>query len=227
MFKTAESVLSAHLWDYCENNPIMYVDPTGYYNVNKAIAYAKKWWNKRNSDYYNYSQDCANFVSQCLYAGGLRMTGSGRNDGWHSYKRIITKTMKLKILRFTKVVKYKSTKWDVSASWSTVVRLKDWLINNKKSTSKKITSKKELLRQLEKGTIRTGQVAFLSSRYNGELTHAVLIGRVTNKNAYFFGHTSDRNGYSDKYGLVNYFNDIPWYRNNPLVVIVKIPGNAR
>ena len=29
LFETAGSVLSAHLWDYCENNPIMYVDYTG------------------------------------------------------------------------------------------------------------------------------------------------------------------------------------------------------
>ena len=34
----------------------------------------------RNADYYNYKTNCANFVSQCLVAGGIEMT-----DEWHQY----------------------------------------------------------------------------------------------------------------------------------------------
>ena len=34
---------------------------------------------KRNDNFYNYTTDCANFVSQCLFAGGLKM-----NWQWHS-----------------------------------------------------------------------------------------------------------------------------------------------
>ena len=44
------------------------------YDPNKAIAYAKKWAKSRNPKYHDYSNeggDCANFVSQCLIAGGL------------------------------------------------------------------------------------------------------------------------------------------------------------
>lgn len=108
-----------------------------------------------------------------------------------------------------------------------VTDLKNWLKTQKKAMSLSIHSKKDLLRNLEKGFIKTRQVAFLSTRYNGELTHAVLIGKVTKKNAYYFGHTSNRNGFTQKYGLVEYFNDISWYRNNPLVVILKIPSGAR
>ncbi len=66
------------------------------YNANNAVAYAAEWWNKTNNTDYGYYaeyanhptpknnnmwsggtgdnhrtwQDCANFVSQCLYAGG-------------------------------------------------------------------------------------------------------------------------------------------------------------
>ena len=87
LFETTFNPLSVYLWDYCDNNLVMFIDPTGYYNVNKAIEYAKKWWNKRNANYYSYILNCANFVSQCLYAGGLRMSGYGRNNGWHSYKK--------------------------------------------------------------------------------------------------------------------------------------------
>ena len=227
LFETAFNPLSVHLWSYCDGNPVIFIDPTGYYNVNKAIEYAKKWWNKRNSNYYSYSQDCANFVSQCLYAGGLSMSGQGRHNGWHSYKIILTKLIKMNFFGIIKTIKYKYTKWDVSASWSMVTDLKNWLKTQKKAMSLSIHSKKDLLRNLEKGFIKTGQVAFLSTRYNGELTHAVLIGKVTKKNAYYFGHTSNRNGFTKKYGLVEYFDDIPFYRNKPLVVILKIPSNAR
>ncbi|MBP0966561.1 MAG: amidase domain-containing protein, partial [Oscillospiraceae bacterium] len=51
------------------------------YNPGAAIEYAQKYAYDYNSDYKNYNSsggDCANFVSQCLYAGGLAMT-----DGWH------------------------------------------------------------------------------------------------------------------------------------------------
>ena len=47
------------------------------YNRQAACDYAKKWWNSFNLDTYaNYNSvggDCANFVSQCLIAGGLNL----------------------------------------------------------------------------------------------------------------------------------------------------------
>lgn len=42
------------------------------YDRDKAVAYARKWALKRNPRYYNFSGlggDCANFASQCIYAG--------------------------------------------------------------------------------------------------------------------------------------------------------------
>lgn len=42
------------------------------YNRTKAADYAKKWALKRNPAYYNFNAqggDCANFASQCIYAG--------------------------------------------------------------------------------------------------------------------------------------------------------------
>ena len=42
----------------------------------KSVEYAKKWAFDFNPNYYNFSLiggDCTNFVSQCLYAGGIPM----------------------------------------------------------------------------------------------------------------------------------------------------------
>jgi len=48
------------------------------YSAKKAVAYANKYCDSRNPNYHDYSNeggDCANFVSQCLIAGGLSLSG--------------------------------------------------------------------------------------------------------------------------------------------------------
>lgn len=42
------------------------------YDREKAVTYARKWALKRNPKYYNFTGlggDCANFASQCIFAG--------------------------------------------------------------------------------------------------------------------------------------------------------------
>ena len=54
------------------------------YDPNKAVEYAKNWAYKRNPKYHDYSNeggDCANFVSQCLIAGGFSTSGCIGNYG--------------------------------------------------------------------------------------------------------------------------------------------------
>ena len=61
------------------------ITPLASYNASAAVAYADKYALNYNPNYSNYNSiggDCANFVSQCLYAGGLTMA----NDWyWYSY----------------------------------------------------------------------------------------------------------------------------------------------
>jgi len=53
----------------------------GTYTPLKAIQYADLWWNKRNPKFQSYGfGDCANFVSQCLIAGGLNLRASSSAD---------------------------------------------------------------------------------------------------------------------------------------------------
>jgi len=53
--------------------------PRTSYNSSDAVAYANKHWKNYNSNYPDWRDDggdCANFVSQCLYAGGKAMKGT-------------------------------------------------------------------------------------------------------------------------------------------------------
>lgn len=46
---------------------------------NKVVSYINSYWNRYNPEYSNcdgHGGDCANFVSQCLYAGGKPMKGT-------------------------------------------------------------------------------------------------------------------------------------------------------
>ena len=54
------------------------------YDPQAAVNYAEAWWNGRNPAYHDYSGsggDCANFVSQCLIAGGLDLSAGPGVDG--------------------------------------------------------------------------------------------------------------------------------------------------
>ncbi|GAA4710991.1 amidase domain-containing protein [Brevibacillus fulvus] len=53
------------------------------YNRQQAVAYAEQYWNSYNPAFRHFDVDCTNFVSQCLYAGGIEMMFSGsRSKGW-------------------------------------------------------------------------------------------------------------------------------------------------
>ena len=59
--------------------PVEASEGTYTYVPQKAVDYADKYWSNYNDFYPNYNSiggDCANFVSQCLQAGGLPMNGS-------------------------------------------------------------------------------------------------------------------------------------------------------
>lgn len=53
------------------------------YNRLKAVQYAERWWNDYNPAYKKFENDCTNFISQCLHAGGAPMRGyPNRGNGW-------------------------------------------------------------------------------------------------------------------------------------------------
>ena len=96
-----EDPLSLNRYTYCCNNPIINVDPSGFYNREAAAQYALDYSDAPNPEYidlgsdFNLSavkgyieyfmlygkragSDCANFTSQALHAGDISM-----NEDWY------------------------------------------------------------------------------------------------------------------------------------------------
>jgi hypothetical protein len=66
-----------------EEEPVQEVKYGGTYNREQAVAYAERYWNSANPAYIRFNDDCTNFISQCVHAGGIPMVYTGRRDkGW-------------------------------------------------------------------------------------------------------------------------------------------------
>ncbi|WP_026688815.1 amidase domain-containing protein [Alteribacter aurantiacus] len=94
------------------------------YNRLEVVKYAERWWNTPNPAYKKFENNCTNYLSQCLKAGGIPMTGSGnRSKGWW----------------------YTGSNW--SYSW-TVANAFRWYLSGVKSTirAREVSSPKELIR---------------------------------------------------------------------------------
>ncbi|WP_163538036.1 amidase domain-containing protein [Gracilibacillus sp. YIM 98692] len=54
------------------------------YDRRAAVQYAERWWDDYNPKYkVFYENDCTNYISQCLHAGGAPMRGApNRSKGW-------------------------------------------------------------------------------------------------------------------------------------------------
>ncbi len=107
------------------------------YNVNKAVTYAQKYtdnsgkmsgtYNSSEYNIYKYPNpkaylgyDCANFVSQCLYAGGMKETNSWRRvTRGQDYKKVTGGTTWVSATELYKYLKkqgysYETVKSDLS-----------------------------------------------------------------------------------------------------------------
>lgn len=55
------------------------------FSSSNAVSYANQWWNSRNPAYNAYDNDCANDVSQVMFAGGYPMNTSTNNPWYANY----------------------------------------------------------------------------------------------------------------------------------------------
>ena len=213
MFK--QDVLSHNLFGYCGNEPVNQFDFTGFsantvskiqkiqvntilsnyrlanykfkYMRNKAIEYASLWHWRRNPLYYSYTKDCANFVSQCLYAGGIPMVNN-IIGGWYSY-RVVQSLQRNR----SGIVVIKKYSWNISPAW----RLADKQYNTikKSKLSNKtfsITSKADIKKKLKKYTVKKGDLLYFDYENDKKMNHATIISSVSKSSIKYSAHTSSR-----------------------------------
>lgn len=65
--------------DYTEDNCAS-ASPCGAYDGQAAANYAMRWYKARNPNYESFGNDCTNFVSQAMKAGGMKFMRSGGVD---------------------------------------------------------------------------------------------------------------------------------------------------
>ncbi|WP_052807285.1 amidase domain-containing protein [Risungbinella massiliensis] len=53
------------------------------YEREQAVAYANTYWQNYNPQFKRFSDDCTNFISQCLFAGGMPIeVSASKSRGW-------------------------------------------------------------------------------------------------------------------------------------------------
>lgn len=193
-----------HLYAYCANNPINYVDPSGHkYNPNEAIKYAKKYWRGylgANDNYHYYANDCANFISQCIYAGGIKMT----NNWWFKRKKIwVTRGNN----------SYIKNSDSASPSWRLAYNQYEYFKDSKYSSKEivldrsnfyykktKVHNDKAERKAIDKNGIKKGDILYFD--YGGKVAHAAIINSVRYGKIRYAAHSNAR--YDET--LYSYFN---------------------
>ncbi len=123
-------------------------ESTHHYDRVRALRYAELWWDGYNPSFAKFeSDDCTNFVSQCLLSGTVRMTdGGSRAVGW--WYRFPTGGQ--------------SANW--SYSWSTANALVQWLLYRLHA---------EVVPQARE--LKIGDLIFYDWTGNGKFGHSAIV----------------------------------------------------
>jgi RHS repeat-associated protein len=188
-----------NLYGYCINNPIRYIDPVGKnmscdesdssgYDRNAAIAYADHWWDNRNPDFYSYSQNCANFASQLLLAGGICMS-----DEWYSYQ--LEKKSWWGINPVNWFIPSRRYNWDIGEPWRLANNHFQYFSNPENGyingVAISLTSRDIIGSVVEAYRVQPGDLLYWINS-DGRATHVGMISAVSFDNIYFTANTGER-----------------------------------
>ena len=199
----------------------------GYYSSKSATSYALKYACSRNSDYYSFSSDCTNFVSQCLYAGYFIMSdtsskkssSSGKANAETSSWYHVKCTVPDKILG----IQYGShTEWKISTTWIRVSNnssssgygLFQYLTKTRGFSSYTSTNAEEIIARA-----RVGDVIQVAQYGETQKTHSVIVTEKTATDIKVTYHSNDKKNVS----FISYF--MPnWDRAGFPITLIQLNG---
>ena len=195
-----------NLFSYCGNDPVNGYDPYGMYDRKAAHLYAITWWKKPNPKYPNFGNngDCANFVSQCLSAGGFK-----QNSDWYCF---YSPNSGLNIQRIIKPYK----NWIYSKAWSCAYEQYKYFKNSGLTYDEIVINSVNEIAPVasgEKGRVRIGDIMYM--QWDKPYPHhAAIITSLRDGMIYYNAHTIPR----DDEPLENFFSS----NSNGKVYILRI-----
>lgn len=207
---------------YANGNPVSNIDPFGLsaergnlYDRDAVAKYASKYYKNYNSEYapfdkawfivyylLNYGTlvggDCANFVSQCMAAGGLE-----QNEDWyfeHYDNELVTGSLQL----YDPFVTYyydkdgqlttRKEEYSFSGAWALASEQYKYFSNPKNGYINgeviKIDSYKDIKSVIKNYNIQKGDLLYWSEDGGNSAYHATIINKVSQTDILFAGHTS-------------------------------------
>lgn len=162
------------------------------YDVEKAVEYARKYALDRNREYPEFEENCTNFASQCLVAGGIKMQGkediskSNRwksvnvDDQWYSVSEYIEEhghrhyNTTLNFVNTNEFIRYFTEErgYELSVYENTY------------------DGKLDYYQQVSCGDV------YILYNVEGEVDHIGLITGIGDMNVYYCANTSDKRDYS-------------------------------
>ncbi|MEE1261865.1 amidase domain-containing protein [Ruminococcus sp.] len=180
-----EKIFNTNLFTYCNNN-FRESDYNGKYssyfssktyNRSNAINYAAHNFRRTTGSkmfrYLGNDRDCANFVSQCLYAGGIRMS-----NGWHYFLRPFGKDTY-------------TYSWTVADNQYRYFKLWGFTKYVITITKKIYNDKKNLKRLISNYRIKSGDLLYMDFNADNRMDHATMLtGHSDCKELYYTAHSN-------------------------------------
>ena len=144
------------------------------YNRSNAVSYARQYGGTNNNNYPYYSRgeggDCTNFVSQCLYEGGIRCTSD-----WYCISRSSVRSL---------FSSSPNTVWTPSLAWSYAPANYAYLVYNLNREEIVVKSIDELSSVYG---VREGDLLFFENK-NG-IHHAAIITKIVGSKIMYTQHS--------------------------------------
>ena len=198
---------SRNLYVYCANDPIQKIDCSGDYNREAAVAFAQTFGDEKAwkaTGLMDFDQNCTNFVSFCLNAGGLH-----QGDDWY-----YNWAMMIRVGPITKVMGSYSLSWTVAPE---MYRIFSNPIYGYSNGNVDIWTPQGVAYNAQYGGIQPGDIIFFCGSDGGTPSHVAIVVKVEGGEIYYAAHDHNytEEPLSPHVGI-----------NKDVVVIVKIRDDA-